>query len=100
MSDDDSFVRSFNRRRLFAKLSIAAVAALLVLHHFGSGSGAAASAAAYFGMVALVVTFNWLRGKCPACGRFIGVAGLLKMPRRSPCELESRLIERLDWPDA
>lgn len=98
--DDDRFVRSFNRRRLFAKLSIAAVVALLLLHHFGPRTEAVESAAVYFGVVGLVAVFNWLRGKCPACGRFIGVAGLLKMPRRAPCGLESRLIERLDWPDA
>lgn len=102
--DDDRFVRSFNRRRLFAKLSIAAVAVLLVLHHFGprSGrwSGIAGSAAVYFGVLGLVAVFNGLRGRCPACGRFIGVAGLLRVPRRAPCGLESRLLERLDWPDA
>lgn len=98
--DDDRFVRSFNRRRLFAKLSIAAVVALLLLHHFGPRREAVASATVYFGVLALVAVFNWLRGRCPACGRFIGAAGLLRMPRRAPCSLESRLIARLDWPDA
>lgn len=102
--DDGRFVRSFNRRRLIAKLALGALAASLVWHHFypdKEPATAAGSGAAYALMAGLYVGVNWIFCKCPGCNRFIGLVGAFGgMPRRAPCASESRNIGRLDWPDA
>lgn len=102
MKDDDRFVRSFNRRRLIAKLALGALVGILIWHHFfPDPTAAVGEAAAYVLIAVLYIGVNWIFCKCPDCGRFIGIAGALGgMPRRAPCASEARNIERLNWPDA
>ncbi len=102
LKDDERFIRSFNRRRLLAKLALGSLVGILVWHHFFPDPTAAiGEAAAYVLIAVLYVVVNWVFCKCPACGRFIGIAGVFGgMPRRAPCEAESRNIDRLNRPDA
>lgn len=103
--DDERLVRSFNRRRLFAKIALGALVGILILHHFYPTTrfaGGAYSAAAYFLILGVYLVVNWVFCKCPQCKRFIGIAGVLLqgLPRGAPCGFETRNIDRLNWPDA
>ena len=99
--ENEQFVRTFNRRRIFSKVSTGLLGLLLVLNYLRIGLWVPSeSHAIYIGIIGLYFFLNWLMGKCPACKRFIGVAGFFKgLPRGAPCKFETHNIERLDWPD-
>jgi hypothetical protein len=95
-----SFIRSYNRRRRWARFTLAALgAALLTAFFLPRRFEYRAWATAGF-VFLLHYYFNAIRAKCPACGRFIGVSrwAQLGLPRGLRCDLEIACADALDEP--
>ena len=105
MSDnsEEGFIGAFNRRRLFAKASLCLLIAVIIVHYVHRDRIAlnqSQSVWVFLFAAGIYVLGNWILCRCPGCGRFIGIAGEFEgLPRGAPCEIESRNIERLDWPE-
>lgn len=101
---EDPFVRSFNRKRRMAKVSLALLLGVIALPAVSRWAGYAVedlSASVFMLAIGVYLLANWILCKCPGCGRFIGIAGELNgIPRGAPCPQESRHLERLDWPES
>jgi hypothetical protein len=103
--DRDGFVRDYNRRRLWAKISAFTVIVCWggeftyehLTHSWPSGHG---ESVIFWGSLAIYIWANLIRGHCPFCGRFIGAGfgSLSRLPRGMACELEHELSSRLDLP--
>ena len=106
--DRDAFVRSYNRRRFWAKASVALCAAGGVVGFAEEFLGARWDDPRLLaGLAACLAGFVWtnyIMGHCPFCRRYIGFrsqAGVKEggLPRGAPCALETELADRLDLPD-
>ena len=108
MSEDASnpeqlgFIQSYNGRRRWARVSKLALVAAFVAAFIGrmldrSDDRLWILIAVLF---LLHIYLNWIRAKCPQCGRFIGFSDWARrgLSRGLPCESEITCAQALDKP--
>ena len=97
-----SFIQSYNGRRRWARVStfalVAAFVAAFISHMLKRSDDQlwALIAALFLPYIYL----NWIRAKCPRCGRFIGFSDWARrgLSRGLPCDLETTCAQALDQP--
>ena len=102
--DAGRFVRKYNFRRILAKVTCVALVVLVVAREIPQVANwmkVVDSGIALIAVAAAFVVINFFYCKCPQCRRYIGIRPIIvgELPRGVPCEMESKYIERLDWPE-
>jgi hypothetical protein len=98
------FVRTYNFRRILAKATCMALVVFVVAREIPQAANwmkVVDSGIALIAVAAAFVVVNFFYCKCPRCKRHIGIRPMIagRLPRGTPCEMESKHIARLNWPE-
>ncbi|MCX5795569.1 MAG: hypothetical protein NTY77_08765 [Elusimicrobia bacterium] len=100
--EQQAFIKAYNGRRRWARISTFTLAAAFVvamisrtLKRYDYPLWIAIAV-----LFLLYIYFNWIRAKCPKCGRFIGFSSWAQkgLSRGFRCDLETDCAEALDEP--